>query len=216
MLALEVLVLEDRRAQAETRGDVRSAVQVRKYGLSEEIRLSVGSMPLDPFQKGWTGSLAYTHHFDRLWAWEIVQATGALLSSTSLRDELLQTFARRPEEFAAPRLMLTTGIEVAPVYGKQVLFNRDTVHGTALLGLYGGVIFGDRPTLSETLGDARPTLGGGIGFRIYLSEHLSTRFDARIYGSYRPAGEDETLEPSELETVALLTASLSLGFGEHR
>lgn len=190
----------------------RSAVQVRKYGFSEEIRLSVGSMPLDPFQKGWTGSLAYTHHFSDVLAWEVLQVTGALLTSTSLRDELINTFARRPEEFAAPRLMITTGAELSPFYGKQVLFNRETMHATAFLGLYAGAAFGDRPSLGQTLEDIRPTVGGGLGARVFISQLISTRFDARVFASFRSA--QEANETAEVETLALLTLSLSFGFGD--
>lgn len=195
----------------------RAAVQERKYGFSEEIRISVGSMPLDPFLKGWTGSLAYAHHFDELWAWEILQFTGALLTSTSLRDELTGTFGVQPEEFSAPRIMITTGAEFSPVYGKQVLFNQETVHGTMFFGIYGGVIFGDRPTFSETLDDWRPAIGGGVGFRLFLSNLFSTRFDGRLFASFRdpmdPEDTDESFDRSEADVVALLTLSLSLGFG---
>lgn len=193
---------------------VPKAVQVRKYAFTDELRLAVGSMPLDPFQKGWTGSLSWTHHFGPVWAWEILQATGALLTSTSLRDELIGAFGRRPEEFAAPRLMLTTGIEASPVYGKQVWLNRDTLHAGILFGAYAGVLFGDRPTFDQTLEDLRPLVGGGLGFRIYMSQLLSTRFDSRVYASFRRAFRDG--ESFEVETIALFTLSLSFGFGDPR
>lgn len=188
------------------------AVQVRAFSFSDELRLSIGSMPLDPFQKGWTASLAYTYHLDDTWAWEILQVTGALLTSTSLRDELLGAFARRPEEFAAPRFMATTGLEMSPVYGKQVWLNRDTVHAGVLLGVYAGVLFGDRPTLGETFEDFRPVVGGGLGFRVFMSDLLSTRLDSRVFASFRRAFREG--ESFEVETIALFTLSLSLGFGD--
>lgn len=188
------------------------AIQERKYRLGEELRLAIGSMPLDPFQKGWTLSLSHTHHFDERWAWEVTQVTFALLESTSLREELIGTFARLPSELSAPRAMLTTGIELTPFYGKQVWLNQDTLHGTLFLGVYGGVILGDRPTFSEMLEDIRPSLGAGIGTRVFMSEHFSSRFDARLYASLRPevVPEDEL----EVESVLLLTLSISLGFGQ--
>lgn len=189
----------------------RQAVQERKYGSTAELRLALGSMPLDPFQKGWTAGLSYTHHLDPLWAWEVLQVTGALLTPTSLRDQLVDTFARRPEEFAAPRFMITTGVEASPFYGKQVLFNQSTLHGTVLLGAYGGAIFGDRPTLGETLEDARPALGGGLGFRVYSGDLVSFRFDSRVFAAFRRAIRAD--ESAEVETVGLFTLSVSLGLG---
>lgn len=187
-------------------------IQVRKYGFSDELRLSFGTMPLDPFQKGWTVGLSHTHHFDSVWAWETLHVAGALLTSTSLRDELIGTFARRPQEFAAPRFIVTTGLEATPLYGKQVMFNRDTAHLAMLVGVYGGVMFGDRDTLERTLEDIRPSVGGGLGFRAYLSQTLSARLDARLFASFRTA--IERTEEAELETVALVTLSLSFGWGD--
>lgn len=199
-------------AAAAPEGPPRAAVQERRYGSSHELRLALGSMPLDPFQKGWTAGLSYTVHLDDLWAWEMVQVTGALLSSTSLQDELIGTFARRPEEFAAPRFMATTGLEISPFYGKQVLFNQDTVHGAVLVGAYAGVMFGDRPTLGETFEDIRPTVGGGLGFRVHASELVSLRFDSRLFAAFRTAVRAD--ESAEVETVGLFTLSASLGFGD--
>ena len=190
----------------------RVVIQERKNGSSEEIRIAIGSMPLDPFQKGWTGSLSFTHHFNDRWAWEVLQLTAALLSSTSLRDELLLTFARRPEEFAAPRLMATSGLELTPAYGKQVFANRSTIYEALIVGIYAGVIFGDRSDISESLTDIRPSVGGGLGFRVYLNPNISTRLDARIFASLRPAFLNG--ESAEVETVALFTLSVSFGFGD--
>lgn len=187
-------------------------IQVRKYGFTDELRLSVGTMPLDPFLKGWTFSLAHTRHLSDFWAWETLHVSGALLTSTSLRDRLVGSIGVLPRKFSAPRLVVTTGIEATPLYGKQVLFNRDTAHVAALVGLYGGVMFGDRETFEETLEDVRPSLGGGIGFRAYLTPAISTRLDARLFASLRFEVEPE--DRVELETVALITWSISLGLGD--
>lgn len=199
-------------AHAAPPGPERRAVQERKYGPRGELRLGVGSMPLNPFAKGWTLSLSHTHHFDDMWSWETIHVTGALLTSTSLRDELIDTFARLPREFAAPRLVLTTGLEISPLYGKQVLFNRDTVHSELSLGVYGGVMVGDRDTLERSLEDVRPSAGTGLGIKVYLSRAFSTRFDARVFATLRP--EVEPGDEVEIETVALLTLSIGLGFGD--
>ena len=59
---------------------------------------------------------------------------GALLTSTDLKNELIDTFAIPPDNFAGPRLALTTGLEVAPFYGKQAVFNGTIVHQGWLSG----------------------------------------------------------------------------------
>src|SRR5688572_25941600 len=123
------------------------AIQKRKHSLGHEFTLSVGSMPVDPFEKGWTAGLSYTVHFSQPWSWELVNATAALLVPTALRDNLIGNFGRRPEEFAAPRAMLTTGIAVTPLYGKLAFLDGMIIHQALFAGVHAGVIFGSRPTV---------------------------------------------------------------------
>ncbi len=204
-IAVSLLAAREVQAQSEP-----TAVQRAKYQMAHELRLAVGTLPMDAFQKGWSASLSYTLHLDPAWSWEILQVTGSLLTETSVMQELIDVFAVPREDFAGPRLMLTTGLEFSPVYGKQVLFNQNTVHEGLLVGLYGGVLFGDRPTLSDTFADPRPIAGAGLGLRFFLSELFSARVDARNFASFRRAVRNN--ESFELEYVLHLTLSLSVNF----
>lgn len=188
----------------------RVAIQRRKYQMAHELRLSVGTMPVDPFQKGWSGSLSYAVHFGDI-AWEVFQVTGAYLTSTDLRDDLIDTFAIPPEDFAAPRFMATTGLEVTPFYGKQAVFNDAVVHQSFLVGLYGGVVFGDRETLGKTFADVRPVAGLGLGWRIFATKTTSVRLDARDFVSFRRAIRQN--EKFDVENVLLVTLSISFNMG---
>jgi len=199
--------LLSRSALAEAESE-RVAIQERKFQLFHEVRAGLGSMPLNAFQKGWTLSLSYTYHFNDFVAWEVVQLTGAALTSTNLRDSLIDQFAVPPEDFSAPRLMLTSGVEVAPLYGKQALMNDTIVHHGLLGGVYAGLIFGDRASFGDTLSDLRPAVGLGLGYRMYTSKLLSVRLDVRDFLSFRRPIRDN--ESFEVENVLVL--SLSLGF----
>ena len=64
------------------------AVQDRKYVSQHEFSLSLGMSPLDAFYKGYTGTFAYTFHFDDLWAWEILSGTYAIDVDTGLKKKL--------------------------------------------------------------------------------------------------------------------------------
>jgi outer membrane beta-barrel protein len=187
------------------------AIQRPKFQLAHELSLAAGIMPLDPFQKSATASFSYTLHFNRWLAWEVFQVTGGLLTSTDLRDELIDTFAISEDDFNAPRFMATTGVELAPIYGKQVMLNDGVVHHAAFLGVHGGVIFGDRGRLSETFEDLRPAVGLGLGYRLFLSDTWSTRLDVRDFVSFKRAIRDR--EQTELENVLFMTWSLSFNFG---
>ena len=189
----------------------RQAIQRRKYDLNHELRLALGSLPLDPYQKGWSVSLGYTLHLDDYWSWEIVQVTGALLTSTDLRDELIDFFAIPEEDFAAPRFLVTTGLELAPLYGKQTFLNDPVGHQQLLVGLYAGVAFGDRGDIAGTLEDFRPIVGLGLGYRLFVSRQMSFRLDVRDFASFRRAIRNN--ESFEVENILFITLSASFGFG---
>jgi outer membrane beta-barrel protein len=172
-------------AGADTRPKV--AIQKLKFQMAHEFSFAFGIMPLDAFQKSLTGSFSYTLHFDNHFAWEVFNATAAYLTSTNLRDELINTFAIPAEDFAAPRFMATTGVELTPIYGKLVFLNDSVVHQAVFLGLHGGVIFGARQDIPHTLQDFRPAGGVGIGYRIFFNKTVSFRIDVRDFISFKRA-----------------------------
>ncbi len=186
------------------------AIQRPKFLMAHELGLSAGSMPLDAFQKGWSLGLSYSIHFDEYITWEVLDVRIAALVSTNLRDSLIDTFAIPPEDFNAPRLMATTGLEVSPIYGKQVFLNDTVVHQAVYLGAHAGVIFGDRETFGDTLADLRPAVGLGIGYRVFLSKSFSLRFDFRDFLSFRRAIKSN--ETADIDNVMLISGSISLNF----
>lgn len=196
------------RAEDEKTTDV--AIQRPKFKMAHELSLSIGAMPLDAFQKGWSLGLAYTIHFEDYLAWEVVNVLGAALSSTDLRDELIDTFAIPPSDFNAPRFMATTGVSISPIYGKQVFLNDTVVHQAVFIGLHAGVIFGDREQFSETLQDLRPAIGLGLGYRVFLTKEMSMRFDVRDFLSWKRA--IEARDQADVENVLLLQVSFAVNF----
>jgi outer membrane beta-barrel protein len=182
-------------------------IQARKYSLGHELTLSVGSMPVDPFDKGWSVGLSYTVHFDPTWAWELVNASAAYLVATSLRENLIANFGRRPDDFAAPRAMLTTGLVVTPFYGKLAFLDDAVLHQAFFAGLHGGVVFGARQTVLDTVSDVRPALGLGLGYRIFVSEAVSIRLDVRDFVSYRRKFAEN--DPARFEQVLIVSIALA-------
>ncbi len=178
--------------------------------MAHEIALTFGAMPLDPFQKSLIANLSYTVHTDSYISWEVFRVTGAYLTSTNLRNELINTFAIPPEDFAAPRFMVTTGLEVTPIYGKLVFLNDAVVHQSLFAGIYGGVIFGDRQSFSSTLQDLRPAGGLGLGYRVFLTKTLSLRLDVRDFLSFNRAIRAN--EKFEEQNVLSITAGFSFNF----
>jgi outer membrane beta-barrel protein len=199
------------------------AIQKRRYQLANELRLAVGALPIDPYRKGFSGTISYTRHLTDSLAWEIISASATVLTRTDLTDELVQVFGARADSsrFAAPRFVLTTGIELTPLYGKWAFLNDSQVNHAFIVGGYGGVIFGNRPatdnpTLDEfdvgqTLSDIRPSLGPGLGYRLYFSQSWSARVDTRLLFSARP--EFQEGDSFQVDAVLLINLGLSFNFG---
>ncbi|MBK8009891.1 MAG: outer membrane beta-barrel domain-containing protein [Deltaproteobacteria bacterium] len=194
-------------ALASDGSDVRVAIQERRYNMAHEFSFSFGSMPLDPFQKGWTGGFSYTLHLSDYVAWEMLNAKVALLSSTDLRDELIDTFAVSEDDFAAPKFMVTTGVEFSPIYGKMAFLNDTSIHQAAFVGAHAGLVFGDRYSISETLKDFRPAAGIGVGYRIMFSKLTSLRIDFRDFLAFRRAIRSN--ESVQIENILLITGAIS-------
>lgn len=195
----------------------RVAIQERKFQLFHELKGSIGTMPLDPYQKGWTLSLSYTHHFNDFVAWEILQLTGSFLTSTNLRDSLIEQFAVSPQDFSAPRFLVSSGVEFSPFYGKMAFINDGVSHHAVLLGAYAALAFGNRVDgdgafdAAETFSDLRPGVGLGFGYRVHITETVSGRLDVRDFVVFRRGIRDN--ESFEVDNLLLMTLSIGFNLG---
>ncbi len=161
-------VLEDAPEQVEV-------IQRRKFELSQELSLSAGVLPVDPYYKGITATAAYTAHFSQSWAWEVAHLTYSFNVDTHLKEQLLEVAAGRGNQ--APQLaeiewVAGTRLLLKPLYGKEALFNTEVVHLEAYLGL--GPVLVKRSAPLDSIG-----FGGdfGAGLRLWLSPRWSMRLD---------------------------------------
>ena len=150
------------------------AVQNRKYMASHEFTLGVGTIPIDAFYKGITGTAAYTYHFDDFWAWEIASATYSLNVKTDLERELEDSFGVRPTKFPQMQFFVGSNLVIKPFYGKLAWLNDSLI--------YTEVFFTVGPAVAS-YENAGVFIGrnAGLGWRIYLTKNFSVRFDVRDY-----------------------------------
>jgi outer membrane beta-barrel protein len=157
-------------------GGTLYAIQNRKHVLNHEFTLAVGTVPMDAFYKGLTGTFQYTYHFDDSWAWEIVSFTYSDNIWTSLRTELETNWKTKAAEGTIKQLNYfgDSNLVWKPLYGKLAYLNRSLVYGEFFVTGGPAVAKYDLPGAY---------LGGnaGIGFRVHLSQHFSTRLDLRYY-----------------------------------
>lgn len=161
------------------------AVQNRKYLVTHEFALGLGTVPADAFYLGLTGNFSYTYHFDDLVAWEIANATYSLNVDKGLKRELMDNFGVRPTEFPELTFFVNSNFVWKPLYGKLVALNDELVY--AELFLTGGPAVAQYDIAGVLIG-----LNAGIGLRWHLSKSFSLRFDFRDYFFVDPSSFSDT------------------------
>ena len=89
-------------------------VQNRQAVDPHEWTLSLGTLPLDAFEKGLTISGSYTQHYDHTWAWEAIQYTYSFPYKTNL-EEQLQAFKLQPTPFERVESLVTSNLVFKPL-----------------------------------------------------------------------------------------------------
>jgi outer membrane beta-barrel protein len=147
------------------------AIQQRKYRLGHELEVSGMFEPLDAFTKGVAVEGSYTIHFDDAWSWEVLRGGYVGRIDTGLHQQLLNEFGVEPTLFESLQWYASSNFLYSPLYGKFALRNASVVHVEAFISIGGALGH------FSTLYSGAPELG--VGFRIFLSQAFSLRFDAR-------------------------------------
>jgi outer membrane beta-barrel protein len=156
----------------------RQAIQNRKHVLKHELSVAIGTIPIDAFYKGLTGTAQYTIHFGNTWAWELFNFGYSKNFWTSLRRDLEENWRNPASPQVIPEIQFfgDTNLVFKPFYGKLAYLNRSLVYGEFYL------VAGPAVSWYNTDKD-RLALGAdvGFGFRVHLSRYWSARLDVRYY-----------------------------------
>lgn len=151
------------------------AVENRKFVPEDNISLIANILPLDAYYKALSASLSYTHMFSNSWAWEIINGNIAFTQNTSLKEDLLNNFAVRPQGILDyPKYYVTSNLLYTPIYSKNLMYNTSLMYSDISFLLGGGMV-------SFSSNDSAPMFGGGLIVRFYSGETLSWKFDSRVY-----------------------------------
>lgn len=162
------------RADEFDEGGTLYAIQKRQHVLGHEFTLALGTVPMDAFYKGLTGTFSYTYHFTDSWAWEIVGFTYSWNFWTGLKDRLEQEWKVKPVNIPELNYMGDSNLVWKPLYGKLAWFNRALIYGEFYFTL--GPAIAKYTTPGAYFGG-----NAGIGLRVHLSRYFSTRLDVRYY-----------------------------------
>jgi outer membrane beta-barrel protein len=149
------------------------AIQRRKFELVHELALRVGTFPVDPFYKAYSGTVGYTYHFSNYVGWEIASMTYNLDLATNLKQALLDA-ATGPISAQLPEIKwyVASHLVVKPFYGKEAFLDSALVHLEVFLQA-GPAVLNVEHQLTETT--FAPGVDAGLGFRLWLSSNFSLR-----------------------------------------
>lgn len=158
-------------------------IQKRVYEMGHEVSLGWAYLPLDPYYKGYGASLAYTIHFNHLFALELFRVGFSWNKDTALKTKLIDQMPDiSPAEFPAVIFFENTNLILKILYGKQTLLNRTVLHYEVFITAGAAIAFRNPFNFTDLdMDNARFDFGvnGGVGFRFWLSPSWSLRFDIR-------------------------------------
>jgi hypothetical protein len=158
------------------------AVQQRKYELAHELSLLVGGLPVDPYFKALTGTVAYTLHLNNFIAWDVASLTYSHVIPTNFKTEITQRL-NSPAILTAPRMPAVKGfaathLVIKPIYGKQAFRDYTLIHLEAYAQLGPALMWVNSLSQDDfqVYGDSFTVgLDWGVGIRLWLSPTLSLR-----------------------------------------
>ncbi|MBX9769432.1 MAG: outer membrane beta-barrel domain-containing protein [Bdellovibrionales bacterium] len=154
------------------------AVQNRTYPFIQNgLSFQVGYAPLDAFNKSLLLGVSYTYSLSEFTSWEVVNFVNCFNVETNLKSQLfsianLETLGANTAFLDYANWLVTTGFIYTPFYNKSLLFNRSIVHSEFSFVL-------DAGTIRFQFAGNRPTFGGGLIMRFFLSPTSSLKFDFR-------------------------------------
>jgi outer membrane beta-barrel protein len=163
------------------------AIQARSHRMNHEFTLSMAFLPLDAFYKFFAVSGHYVVHFTDMWAWEAIHFSFSkyLDIDTGLKSELSDKWDASATDTPRIDYFIDTNLMLKPLYGKMTLFDSLVIYMETYFIL--GIGAEKFETAWFPCGDI------GVGMRIFLTDTLSLRFEAREYVFLEEGGIDSTL-----------------------
>jgi outer membrane beta-barrel protein len=163
------------------------AIQARSHRMNHEFSLSMAFLPLDAFYKFFAVSGHYVVHFTDMWAWEAIHFSFSkyLDIDTGLKGEMERKWDASATDTPKLDYFIDTNLMLKPLYGKMTLFDSLVIYMETYFIL--GIGAEKFQTAWFPCGDV------GVGMRIFLTDTLSLRFEAREYVFLEEGGVDSTL-----------------------
>ncbi len=149
------------------------AVEGYKNPNTNEVGLTTGVFPFNPYYSGFAVSGSYTRYFSESLGWEVVHVTGSFNVQKNLTAELAEVYGVNPERIEKLSVILTTHAKWVFLYGKAALLKRVIQYYRASLLGGGGLV--------TTTVESRLGFSMGVAFDGYLGPSLSWKLEIRNF-----------------------------------
>ncbi|MBW1810490.1 MAG: outer membrane beta-barrel domain-containing protein [Deltaproteobacteria bacterium] len=163
------------------------AIQNRDYRMNHEFSVSMAFLPLDAFYKFFAISGHYVLHFNDLWAWEAIHFSFAkyLDIDTGLKKQMNDDWDVSATDTPKIDYFIDTNLMIKPMYGKVALFDNWVIY----VETYFLIGIGAEKFQTAWF----PAANLGVGLRIFITDTISLKLEAREYLYLEEGGVDSTL-----------------------
>jgi outer membrane beta-barrel protein len=163
------------------------AIQDRDFRMNHEFSISLAFLPLDAFYKFFAVSGHYVLHFNDLWAWEAIHFSFSkfLDIDTGLKKQMNDDWDVSATDTPKVDYFLDTNLMIKPMYGKVALFDSWVIN----LETYFLIGIGAEKFQTAWF----PSADLGVGMRIFITNTISLRIEAREYLYLEEGGVESTL-----------------------
>lgn len=178
------------------------ALQQRPFRLVHELDITVSSLPLDVFYKGYCAQASYLAHFTETFAWQVGRFAYCGAVDTGFEDELFQNYQARPTPTQEVNYFFGSDLVWRPLFGKLAVLNRWLV--------YADLSFMLGATVLKFTDAFRPALNLGGGVRVFATRNVSFRLDVMNHVTIPTSVKALT---SSITNVMAVNFSLAISFG---
>lgn len=196
-LALIALMPQTGNADVSEQGGELYSIEKRDIMGSHELNLSLGTLPMNAFDKGMTLAGSYSYHFSQLIGWEIVGGMWSFNFATGLDEEIKTEFDVQRTEEPELKWIINSNFIFKPLYGKLALIN-DKLFTGEMFFVLGYALAGYTAAIPSGF-------DVGVALRMFLGRYFSVRLDIRDY-MFLP-------DFKEVKNNLYISFGLSLTFG---
>lgn len=155
------------------------AIQPRQYEMKHSVLGTVGYIPTDSFNRGFTLTGAYRYSIENYLVWEVLSFTHVFNQETQVKKDLLNLGVKVENvglggKLDYPRQIYMTGLHYSPMYSKNLLFNSRLIYSEWSLFLGGG-------SLNFNEVGFKPMIAPGLSGRFYASADWAVSIYFRDY-----------------------------------